>query len=125
MNDQTPKEQDLSKRTRTFAVDIIRLVQTLPKSISADVVARQLVRSATSVGANYLEAKRSRSPADFISRITITEQEAAESQYWLQILSESQIVDNQQLSRLLQEANELTAIFTASGKTAKLRHGRK
>ena len=119
------EERDLEKRTRMFAVEVIKFVQTLPRNTTCDIIGRQLLRAATSVGANYLEAKRARSPADFISKMTITETEAAECHYWIQLLSETHNFGDAMLQRLRQESDELTAIFTASGKTAKNRYGKK
>ncbi len=95
------------------------MVDTLPKKTSAEVVGKQLLRSATSVAANYRAACRARSQADFISKITIVEEEADESMLWLELLIESGIMKKELLEDLLKEANELTAIFTATGKTAK------
>ena len=96
------------------------MADTLPKKTSAEVVGKQLLRSATSVAANYKAACRARSQADFISKITIVEEEADESMLWLELLIESGIVKKELLEDLLNEANELTAIFTATGKTAKI-----
>ena len=79
---------DLKGRTRQFALNIINLVQALPSSQTTAVIGKQLLRSATSVGANYRAACRSRSRADFVSKITIVEEEADESAYWLELLSE-------------------------------------
>jgi len=91
----------------------------LPKNVGSDVLCKQLLRSATSAGANYRSACRSRSKAEFISKITIVEEEADEAAYWLELLMESGIQDNNELRRLRIEAEELTRIFVASGKTAK------
>ena len=96
------------------------MVDTLPKKTSAEVVGKQLLRSATSVAANYRAACRARSQADFISKITFVEEEADESMLWLELLIESGIMKKELLEDLLKEANELTAIFTATGKTAKI-----
>ena len=110
---------DLKKRTKQFALDILNLTDSIPYGRKADAICKQLIRSATSVGANYRAACRARSKADFISKITIVEEESDESSYWLELLLESAILSIDQISRLLKEADELTAIFTASGKTAK------
>jgi four helix bundle protein len=111
---------ELKSRTKRFALDIISLVESLPKSMTTMNLGKQLLRSATSVGANYRAACRARSRADFISKITIVE-EADESLFWLELLQESGIVNGEPLSRLMNEAKELTAIFTTSGQTAKHR----
>jgi len=111
--------EELKDRTKAFAVNIIKLVESLPKSKTVDILGRQLIRSATSIGANYRAACKGRSKADFISKITVVEEEADECQYWLELLIELKIDDRHALPDLLKEARELTAIFTASGKTAK------
>jgi four helix bundle protein len=97
----------------------MRLVESLPPVKSSDVLGKQLLRSATSVGANYRAACRARSKADFISKIAVVEEEADESLYWLELLDESGLAKKDDLSPLLKEADELTAIFTAAAKTAK------
>jgi four helix bundle protein len=84
-----------------------------------DILSNQLIRCATSVGANYRSACRGKSTADFINKIIIVEEEADESIYWLELIEESGLVDSNDISALKKEANELTAIFTAIGKTAK------
>lgn len=110
---------ELKLRTKKFALRIIKLVQSLPKSKIGDVLGHQLLRSATSVGANYRAACRARSQADFISKITIVEEEADESCYWLELICEAELIETEKLKEIMKEADELTAIFTASGKTAK------
>lgn len=110
---------ELKRRTKDFALQVIRLVESLPRTRSADVIGQQILRSATSIGANYRAACKARSRADFISKITVVEEEADESQYWLELLADSGILKREQLGSLMKEAKELTAIFTASGKTAK------
>ncbi len=113
------REKDLKKRTKQFALRIIELVTTLPRSQETDIIGRQLLKSGTSVGANYREASRARSKAEFIAKIGIVEQEADETLYWLEILEESGIVSHSVLKDLLQEADELVAIFTTIGRRAK------
>jgi len=110
---------ELKKRTKKFALDTIKLVNELPKSQIGHIVGGQLLRSATSVAANYRSACRSRSNADFISKITIVEEESDESLFWLEIIEESMMLKKEKLLNLMNEAGELTAIFTASGRTAK------
>ncbi len=95
------------------------LVSTLGPGAAEQVLGKQLLRAATSVGANYRAACRARSRADFVSKITIVEEEADECIYWLELLSDSGRLNSRVGVELLQEAHELTAIFTASGKTAK------
>ena len=113
------KTEELKKRTKEFGLKIIKLAEELPKSKVGDVIGRQLLRSATSIGANYRAACRARSQADFVSKICVVEEEADESAYWLELLVAAKIVGEAEIVPLLKEANELTAIFVASGKTAK------
>lgn len=109
----------LKKRTKQFALRIIKLVDTLPNSRSGDVIGKQVLRSGTSVAANYRASCRVRSQADFISKMGIVEEEADETLFWLELLVESELVKESKLKDLIKEADELVAIFTASGKTAK------
>jgi four helix bundle protein len=110
---------ELEERTRRFALAVVRFVSSLPNNKVPDALGRQLLRSGTSIGANYREANRAESRNDFIHKIAIVEKEAAETQYWLQVLDDAGIGDRTERQRLLQESGELLAIFTASGKTAK------
>lgn len=110
---------ELKRRTKTFALRIVRLVESLPNTLSAKVIGNQLLRAGTSAGANYRAACRARSQADFISKIGVVEEEADESAYWLELLIEAGILPADKLKDLLNEANELTAIFTSSGRTAR------
>ena len=112
---------ELERRTKQFAIRIIEFAATLPKSGSGRVVEYQLVKAGTSVGANYREAGRAESRNDFIHKIGIVEKEASESRYWLEICAETKLGNEQKRSWLLREANELLAIFTSSGRTAKAR----
>src|SRR5205814_1606317 len=118
MNDER-KTKDLKLRTKQFALRIIRLCSSLAKAGPADVIGRQLVRSGTSVGAQYREAHRARSTAEFISKIECVIQELDETVYWLELLAEANLVPSAKLSLLQVEANELMAIFVASARTAK------
>jgi four helix bundle protein len=113
-------EKELKQRTKEFALRIIQLVESLSKSTNSYIIGKQLLRAGTSVGANYRAACRSRSKADFISKVGVVEEEADESGYWLEIIIESGLLKTEQVQNLLMEANELTAIFSASRKTAKL-----
>lgn len=109
----------LKARTKQFALDVLAFVRTLPASETNRVIARQLIRSATAVGANYRSACRSRSRAEFIARIGIVLEEADESGFWFEILVESRTVLNHHRALdLLEEANQLTAILAASSITA-------
>lgn len=113
----TPDE--LKKRMQRFALRVIRLIESLPKTRTATVIGNQLLDCATSVGANYRAACRGRSKADFISKLGIVEEEADESAYWLEILVAAKVVKPNAAPELLKEAHELTAIIAASRKTAK------
>jgi four helix bundle protein len=113
------RQEELRNRTKQFALRIIRLFRSLPRSTEAQVLGRQLLRSGTSVGANYRAAGRARSKAEFISKIAIVVEEADETIFWLECLVESGIVKEVLLTDLLKEANELVAIFAASLRTAR------
>ena len=110
---------ELEKRTKQFAIRIIKFAATLPYGKIGDVIRYQLVKAGTSVGAHYREANRAESRNDFIHKIGIVEKEASESQYWLEICDEANLGDAQQRKWLLTEPGELLAIFTSSGRTAK------
>lgn len=110
---------ELEKRTKQFAIRIIKFAATLPYGKVGDVIRYQLVKAGTSVGANYREANRAESRNDFIHKIGIVEKEASESQYWLEICDEAKLGDAEQRTWLLAESGELLAIFTSSGRTAK------
>jgi four helix bundle protein len=112
-------KQDLIKRTQLFAVAVIKFIEALPDSRSMRVLSNQLLRCSTSVGANYRSACKGKSTADFINKIVIVEEEADEAQYWLELMELSGLVTVNVIAPLKQEAKELTAIFTAIGKTAK------
>jgi four helix bundle protein len=112
-------KQDLRTRTTAYALRIIRLYGSLPKTTEAQVMGRQLLRSGTSVGAHYREATRARSRAEFVSKIEGALQELDESSYWLELLGLSGIVSKQLLADLYTETDELIAIFAASAMTAK------
>ena len=111
-------EADMKKRTKRFALDIIRLASQLPKTIEGRTIGGQLIRSGSSVGATYRAACRAKSKADFIAKPGIVEEEADESCYWLEILIDGEILPEEQVAPLLKEANEITAIIVASRKTA-------
>jgi four helix bundle protein len=113
--------QPLRSRTKAYALAAIRLFCRLPKSPEAQVLGRQLLRSATSVGAHWREGHRSRSTAEFVSKIEVALQELDESGYWLELLSDSGIAPEAEIAELLRETNELTSILVASVRTAKSR----
>ena len=112
-------KDDLKQRTKRFALLTIQLVESLPKGKTTEVFGRQLLRSGTSVGANYRAACRAKSNADFISKMGIVEEELDESIYWMELLVESKIIEPAKTELLMKEANELLAITVASIKTAK------
>ena len=114
-------KDNFSGRTKDYARRIIRLYSALPKSAVAQVLGHQLLRSATSVGANYREASRARSRAEFISKLGDSLKELGESEYWLELLSEEKLLPPSRLQPLLTETRELIALFVASIKTAKSR----
>src|SRR6266404_1795895 len=108
-------EKDLEQRTKRFSLAAIRFTSLLPRNRAADVVGRQLLRSATSIRANYREANRGVSRADFANKIGTVQKEASETQYWLKLLIESDIGKERALA-LHKGASELLAIFTSIGK---------
>jgi four helix bundle protein len=111
--------EQLRDRTKAFAIRIVRLFRALPSRRDAQVIGTQLLRSGTSVAANYRAACRSRSRAEFISRLGVVVEEADESLFWLELLGETGIIAQGRLRELLKEANELTAIFTATRQTSR------
>ena len=117
----------LISRTKEFALRVVRLVNALPPTKAANVIGHQLLRCATSVGANYRAACRSRSPKEFCARLGVVEEEADESAFWLELLVESDTVAKHLLDNLLTEAHAITAMVVSSIKTvrAKIREKRK
>ena len=110
---------DLKKRTKAFALRILKLVDALPKTTAGRALASQIVRSGTSIAANYRAACRAKSTADFIAKMGIVEEEADETLFWLELLEESDLVLAMKLAAIKQEADELIAITVASIKTAR------
>jgi len=113
------QEFDLKNRTKQFALRIIKLFRSLPKSPDAQVIGKQIIRSGTSVGAQYREACRSRSNSEFISKMAGSLQELDETAYWLELLVEGNFVKAEKLNELHDETEQLIAIFVSSIKTAK------
>jgi four helix bundle protein len=109
----------LKERTKQFAIHAIRLCRALPKSSESTIISRQLMRSATSVGANYRAVCRARSTPDFVSKLGIVLEETDESLFWIDLLVDVGITDTEKVRLLRNEANELVAIFVASPRTAK------
>ena len=112
-------KENLKQRTKEFALRIIKLVEALPRGRTADVIGNQLLRSGTSVGANYRAACRAKSTADFISKMGTVEEETDESLYWMELLIEAEIVESVKLESLMNEADEILAITVASINTAR------
>jgi len=111
--------ENLKKRTKHFALDVIKLVESLPSERTCVVLGKQLLRSGTSVGANYRAACRAKSPADFIFKMGIVEEEAAETNFWIELLVEAEKMNGAQAASLLKESSELVAISVASIRTAR------
>lgn len=115
-------ERDLLARTKRFAIRVIKLVDALPNTIAGRAIGGQLIRSGTSVSANYRAACRGRSKAEFIAKLgTVGEEEADESCHWLEVIIETELLPEKKVVELLREANEITAIMAASKKTARAR----
>ena len=108
--------KDLEKRTRKFTVQIIRLSMRLPRTPEGMVIRNQLTKSGFSIGANYREANRSRSKADFRNKIKICESEASETQYWLEVIVETEWLSRDEITSEYNECSELLALFSAIGK---------
>jgi four helix bundle protein len=108
--------RNLEERTKQFALLILRLSSTMPKSAEALVVRNQITKSGTSVGANYREANRARSRADFMNRIKICESEASETQYWLELLEAAHWLPKEKVASVHSECTELLAIFSSIGR---------
>ncbi len=116
---------ELQKRTKQFGLRVMKLCDAVPRSRSANVIANQLLRSATAVGANYRSACRARSSADWINKLGIVIEEVGESGYWLELIVDGELLPVARVAALLKEADELTAIFTASHMTSKRHTARK
>lgn len=113
--------RDLKERTKAFALAIVRLVDTLPRSRAAEVIGRQLLRSGTSVAANYRSARRARSRKEFLAKMGIVEEESDESSFWLELLLEAGLATSGRVAELRDEAKQLVAITIASIRTARER----
>ena len=117
------RNSELKERTFGFGLRIVRLVQSLPKVGSADILGRQLLRSGTSAGANYRAATRARSRADFIAKLGIAEEECDETIYWMDMLIELKLISKHRTRELRSEAEQLLAIIVSSIKTARRNKG--
>lgn len=111
-------EEELKKRTKQFALRAMRLVDALPQTSSGRTIGNQLIRSATSVGANYRAACRGRSIAEFIAKLGVVIEEAYESSYWMELIIEGRLLPDARVSDLLNESEQITAIMVASRKSA-------
>lgn len=110
---------DLQKRTKQFNIDVIKVCATLPRNAAGFELAKQIIRSSGSVGANYRATQRAKSKADFIYKLEIVIEEADETMYWLEVMNETGLIDSKIATTLIKEANELVSIFVATVKTTK------
>ena len=117
-SEKVVRSADLKARTKQFALRVIKLVDALPRTIQGRAVANQIIRSATSVAANYRAACRARSRAEFIAKIGVVEEEADETAFWLELIIDSALLTQTRVRPLLSEAGELVAIMAASRKSA-------
>ena len=113
---------EFRNRTKKFAIEIVKLFRKLPKTDDAQILGKQLLRSATSVAANYRAACRARSKAEFIAKLGIVVEEADESVFWLEIMTETDILDIHKVDHLMKEADELMKISSSARKTARENH---
>ena len=113
------QSEQLRERTKAFALRIVKLFRSLPRAIEAQVIGKQLLRSGTSVAANYRAACRARSRAEFVAKLGVVVEEVDECVLWIEMLIDAEILKKARLDQLLNEARQLTAIFTASRETAK------
>lgn len=114
-------ESEFKKRTKDIAIRVIKVVESLPRKRSADVIGKQLLRSGTSIGANYRAACRGKSTADILHKLAIVEEEADESLYWIEPLIESNLIPEKKLSVLFTDINEIVAMTVSSFKTLRAR----
>jgi four helix bundle protein len=117
--ERNSKQNSLKERTKRFALEIIKLVEKLPKGRTADILGRQLLAAGTSVGANYRAACRARSSPDFISKMGIVEEEADESIYWMELLIDCGLIRMDDISHLLNEGDQILAMTVSSIRTAR------
>jgi four helix bundle protein len=114
-------EEEFKNRTKQIALRIIKLIESLPKARAAEVIGKQLLRSGTSIGANFRAACRGKSTADVLNKLAIVEEEADESLYWLELLIEADVVAERKLGPLMMEINEIIAMTVSSMKTIRSR----
>ena len=113
--------QEFKNRTKQIALRTIKLVESLPRTISAQIIGKQLLRSGTSIGANYRAACRGKSTVEVLHKLAIVEEEADESLYWMELLIDSKIVSENKLKMLMNDINEIVAMIVASMKTMRRR----
>lgn len=111
-------QEELKRRTKQYALRVMKLIDALPNTIAGKNIGNQLIRSGTSVGANYRAACRARSRSEFIAKLGIVVEEADECAFWLELIVEGKLIEKERIEPLLGETNELVAIMTASRKTA-------
>ncbi len=111
-------DRELKRRTQVFAVRVMKMIESLPNTATGQVIAKQIVRCATSVGANYRAACRGRSKAEFLSKLQTVVEEADETCYWLELIIEGELLPQSRIEDLLDEANQITAIMISSRITA-------
>ncbi|HSL45962.1 MAG TPA: four helix bundle protein [Anaerolineales bacterium] len=114
-------EKTFKLRTKKLAVTIIKEVEKLPRSLASDVIGKQLIRSGTSIGANYRSACRAKSTADMINKMKVVEEESDETQYWLELLVETGLVPQNQIAGIYKETDEILSVTVASIKTLRNR----
>jgi four helix bundle protein len=112
----------LQNRTKKFAVRVFKMIEKLPKSKGSEVIAYQIIKASSSVAANYRAVCRAKSKADFINKLKIVEEESDESLFWLEFIEDLGLIQKKLLRNLIQEANELVAIFTSALKTSKTKY---
>jgi len=112
---------DLKLRTKAFALRILRLVAAMPTTVAGQAIARQIVRSGTSVGANYRAARRARTDAEFLAKLGVVEEEADETAFWLELIVEDKMLPNHLVEPLLDEANQIVAMIVQSKQTTRKR----
>ena len=115
--------ENLKRRTKKFALDVIKLVESLPRDYTCRVLGGQLLRAGTSVGANYRAVCRAKSNADFINKLRVVEEECDESLFWMELLVDNNLIKESPLAGLMKEAGELLAIVVSSAKTARTSRG--
>src|SRR5262249_11547326 len=113
------QHRELKDRTKSFALRVIKMSDALPKTRAANVITNQILRSSTSMAANYRAVRRARSRAEFVSKLGVVVEEADETVFWLEMLADSGIVPASKIGKMLDEANQLMLIFSASRRTAK------